>query len=84
VARDEEIIKRLQSILHGAKWFTDPKVRVEEGVVFLYGQAASEEFKDWAGDLARNTQDVVAVVNRMEALDPPVLNFRPASSGLLM
>lgn len=84
VARDEEIIKRLQSILHATNWFIDPQVRVEEGVVFLDGQVGSEELKNWAGDLARNTQDVVAVVNRMEVLDPPVWDFRPASSGLLI
>jgi small conductance mechanosensitive channel len=83
VARDEEILKRLQNILDATNWFTDPQVRVEEGVVFLNGQVESEELKKWAGDLARNTQDVVAVVNRMEILEPPVWDFRPASSGLL-
>jgi small-conductance mechanosensitive channel len=83
-ARDEEIIKRLQSILHATNWFTDPQVQVEEGVVFLYGQVESKELKNWAGDLARNTQDVVAVVNRMEILEPPVWDFRRASRGLLM
>ncbi len=84
VARDEEILKRLQSVLDATDWFTDPQVRVEEGVVFLNGRAESEDLKKWAGDLARNTQDVIAVVNRMEALDPPVWDFRPASSGLLI
>jgi len=84
VARDEEIVKRLQSILHATNWFTDPQVRVEEGVVFLYGQVESEELKKWAGDLARNTQDVVAVANRMEVLDPPVWDFRRVSSGLMI
>jgi hypothetical protein len=76
VARDEEIVKRLQSILYATNWFTNPQVRVEEGVAFLYGQVESEELKNWAGDLARNTQDVVAVVNRMEVLEPPVWDFR--------
>jgi len=84
VARDEEIFKRLQSVLDATNWFTEPKVRVEEGVVFLNGQVESEAIKNWAGDLARNTQDVVAVVNRMEVLEPPVWDFRPASSGLLI
>ena len=37
VARDEEIRKRLQSVLDATGWFTDPQVRVEEGVVFLNG-----------------------------------------------
>lgn len=84
VARDEEIVKRLQSILHATNWFTDPQVRVEEGVVFLCGQVESEELKKWAGDLARNTQDVVAVANRMQVLEPPVWDFRRASSGFLI
>jgi len=84
VARDEEIAKRLRSILHATGWFTDPQVRVAEGVVFLHGQVESEELKNWAGDLARNTQDVVAVVNRMAVLDPPVWDFRPTSRGLLI
>jgi len=83
VARDEEILKRLQNILDATNWFTDPQVLVEEGVVFLKGQVESEELKKWAGDLARNTQDVVAVVNRMEILEPPVWDFRLASRGLL-
>ena len=38
VARDEEIRKRLQSVLDATGWFTDPQVRVEEGVVFLNGR----------------------------------------------
>ena len=84
VAHDEEIVKRLQSILHATSWFTDPQVRVAEGVVFLSGQVESEEIKKWAGNLARNTQDVVAVVNRMDVIEPPVWNFRPALSGLLI
>ena len=84
VARDEEIRKRLQNVLDATDWFIDPQVRVEEGVVFLNGQVESEELKKWAGDLARNTQDVVAVANRMEVLEPPVWDFRPAWSGLLI
>lgn len=51
VAHDEEIVKRLQGILHATNWFTDPQVRVAEGVVFLSGQVESEEIKKWAGNL---------------------------------
>jgi small-conductance mechanosensitive channel len=83
VARDEEIRKRLQSVLEATDWFTDPQVRVEEGVVFLNGRVESVELKQWAGDLARNTQDVVAVANRMEVPERSVWDFRPAWSGLL-
>ena len=84
VARDEEIRKRLQSVLDATGWFTDPRVEVKEGVVFLNGRAETDELKKWAGDLARNTQDVVAVANRMEVLEPSVWDFSPAWSGLLV
>ena len=82
VAQDEEIRGRLQNVLDATKWFTSPQVQVKEGVVFLEGQAPSAQLKTWAGDLARNTQDVVAVVNRMEVAVPSMWDFSPAWAGL--
>jgi small-conductance mechanosensitive channel len=82
VARDEEIRQRLQRVLDATEWFTAPDVRVEEGVVFLEGRVASDELKKWAGDLARNTQDVVAVANRMEVAEPSIWDLGPAWHGL--
>ncbi len=84
LAHDDEIGQRLQSVLDATGWFIGPQVRVEEGVVFLNGRAETEELKKWAGDLARNTQDVVAVANRMEVLEPSIWDFDPAWSGLLV
>ncbi len=83
VARDEEIRQRLQSVLEATDWFTEPEVRVDEGVVFLKGRVASDELKKWAGDLARNTQDVVAVANRMEVAEPSIWDFGAAWQGLM-
>ncbi len=83
VARDEEIRQRLQSVLVATDWFTGPEVRVEQGVVFLEGRVASAELKKWAGDLARNTQDVVAVANRMEVAERPMWDWDPARRGLM-
>lgn len=83
IARDEEIRKRLQSVLEATGWFTEPQVRVKEGVVFLQGLVESAELKKWASDLARNTQDVVAVANRMQVAEPSAWDFRPARTGLL-
>ncbi len=82
VARDEEIRRRLQSVLQATEWFIAPEVRVEEGVVFLEGRAPSDELKKWAGDLARKTQDVVAVANRMEVAEPSIWDWGPAWQGL--
>lgn len=83
VARDEEIGRRLQSVLDATGWFTNTTVRVDAGVVFLSGQTQSEELRKWAGDLARNTQAVVAVANRIEVPQPAVWDLRPAWSELL-
>ena len=83
VARDEEIRKRLQSVLEATGWFTEPQVRVKEGVVFLQGFTDSAEIKKWAGDLAHNTQDVVAVANQLEVTAGSPWDLNPAWSGLL-
>ena len=82
VAHDEEIRKRLQSVLEATKWFVDPQVRVDEGVVFLSGQADTEELKKWAGDLARNTQDVVAVANGIDVAEPSAWDFAASRKGM--
>lgn len=82
VARDEEIRLRLRSVLAATDWFPGLQVKVKEGVVFLDGRVESEALKKWASDLARNTQDVVAVANRMEVPEPSMWDFRPAWSGL--
>lgn len=81
-ARDDEIRERLKGILDATNWFVQPQVEVREGVVFLTGEALSADHRTWAGDLARNTQDVVAVVNQMELTQPSVWDFRPAFQKL--
>ncbi len=81
-AEDEDIGSRLERVLIATEWFVEPKVKVDEGVVFLYGKAESAELKKWAGDLARNTQDVVAVANRIEVTKPSPWDFSPAWTGV--
>ncbi len=81
-AEDEEIRRRLQNVLEATGWFVDPEVRVEDGVVFLSGSAESESLRKWAGDLARNTQDVAAVANRMEVVRRSVWDFGSAIAGV--
>lgn len=79
---DEVIEQRLSGILQATEWFESPTVEVREGVVFLSGTASAEEFKTWAGQLARRTEGVVAVVNRMEFQERPVWDLSPAWSGM--
>ena len=78
VAEDEQIDARLTRIMQATEWFIEPSVQVEEGVVFLDGQTTAEEYRTWAGNLARNTQDVVAVVNRIDVIPRPTWDFTPA------
>lgn len=77
VAKDDEIRRRIADILKTTSWFGEPKVTVQEGVVFLKGTTENDEFKQWAGDLAKNTEGVVAVVNQIELAPTTVWDFDP-------
>jgi small conductance mechanosensitive channel len=77
-----EIGDRLQSILEATGWFQNPQVSVQAGVVFLKGLTATSEYKEWAENLARNTQNVVVVVNQIELTQPSIWDFGPALASL--
>ncbi len=82
LADDSQIRDRIAGIMAATEWFENPQVEVNDGVVFLSGSTNSGDYKRWAGDLARNTQDVTAVVNRIEILDPDIWDYQPAFEGL--
>lgn len=81
-ARDGEIRRRLLDILEATGWFSASRVAVRDGVVFLSGEAQTTEAREWAGNLAHNTQGVVAVANRMTLRQASVWDFRSANDGL--
>ncbi|MBE2237275.1 MAG: mechanosensitive ion channel [Caldilineaceae bacterium] len=81
-AQDAQIAKRLTSILEATGWFANPMVAVRDGVVFLDGESGTKDQREWASNLARNTQDVVAVVNRIEVTPRSVWDFSPAAVEL--
>ena len=76
-AQDEDISERIAAILETTGWFDGRKVTVEDGIVFLEGTAQNGEAREWAGELAKNTEGVVAVVNRIEVAPTSVLDFAP-------
>ena len=82
-ARDDEILIRLQNVLKATGRFENAGVRVTDGVVFIDGDVESEELKRWASNLAQRTQDVVAVLNRMEVIEPSIFDLQPAWNGLV-
>jgi small conductance mechanosensitive channel len=65
-AQDAEIAERLTRIMLATGWFAAPRVSVRDGVVFLDGATETADYRDWAGDLAQNTEGAVAVVNRIK------------------
>lgn len=73
--RDEEIRERLQKILKATGWFDNTSVRVVDGVVFLNGSTKMQDYKTWAGNLAKNTQGATAVVNKIIISKPPIWSF---------
>jgi small conductance mechanosensitive channel len=81
-SEDQEIAQRLLDILRATEWFVTPSVEVRNGVVFLRGQTNRQEHRRWAGDLARNTVDVVAVVNEIELSADSWFQFTPALDSM--
>lgn len=77
-ARDDQIAARIGGILAATGWYRATEVRVDDGVVFLDGRTDSEDRRLWAQNLAQKTQDVAAVVNRIEIDRPVGWAFAPA------
>lgn len=78
VVKDDQIGQRIANILKTTGWFGEPTVTVQEGIVFLRGTTKTSESKKWAGDLARNTEGVVAVVNQIGVTPATVWDFDPS------
>jgi len=78
VARDDQIERRIREIMQATGWYEDAEVAVDDGVVFLDGIAKRDEHRAWARDLAQKTQDVVAVVNRIQVTQEIQSSFAPA------
>lgn len=76
-ARDAQIADRLERILEASGWFSPLSVSVREGIVFIDGQTETDDRRDWAQQLALRTQDVVAVVNRIEVKPTISWDFTP-------
>ncbi|RLJ51803.1 small-conductance mechanosensitive channel [Litoreibacter meonggei] len=77
-ARDEQIADRIVGILRSTGWYKFSRVEVKDGIVFLDGRTTNDDHKRWARDLASQTQDVVAVVNRIQVVQEANWSFGPA------
>ncbi len=78
IVDDQNIQQRLQRVLKASGWFENAEVRVNSGVVFLKGTTKEDRYFEWAENVSRNTQDVVAVVNDIAVND--TLDLHAATS----
>lgn len=78
LATDDEIETRLRDILAATEWYQATDVSVKEGIVTLNGISDTEDHQTWAGDLARKTRDVVAVINKMRVEEKSIWDLTPA------
>lgn len=68
ISDDDAIRDRLTKIFDSAKeagWLSDAEVELKSGIVTIRGQADTEEHRQWAENVARKTEDVVAVINEL-------------------
>lgn len=65
VVDDAAIEARLQEILTSTDWFADVNVTARSGIITLSGVADNSEHREWASNVAGNTEDVVAVINKL-------------------
>lgn len=80
---DDRIAQRLGEVLRATERFSTIEVDVREGVAFLTGATKREESRTLAGDLARRTEGVVAVVNNISIEQGPIWTLEPAKRELL-
>lgn len=80
---DTRIASRLREVLEATERFSTIEVEVREGVAFLSGATEYDESRSLAGDLARRTEGVVAVVNNITIEQGPIWTLEPAKRELV-
>lgn len=65
VVEDASIEARLSQIYQSSGWFSELAVTANNGIVTITGTSDSEEHSQWATSVARRTEDVVAVINKL-------------------
>lgn len=76
-ASDDAVRDRIRSILMASEWFEEIAVLNNSGIVTLRGTTIRNEHKDWAENIAYRTQDVIAVVNKIQVVNPNPWSLAP-------
>lgn len=64
---DSKIQQRLEKILAASNKYSELDVQVNDGVVELTGAASDKKYIEWASDIAKNVDGVVALINNIQA-----------------
>ncbi len=64
---DSKIQQRLEKILLASNKYPNLVVRVDNGVVELTGTTTEKKYIEWASDIAKNVDGVVALINNIQA-----------------
>lgn len=63
---DEKIQQKIEKILTAAAKYSSLQVEVNSGVVSISGATLERQYIDWATDIAKNIDGVVAVINNLD------------------
>jgi small conductance mechanosensitive channel len=80
--QDQEITHRILGILQSAGQYESLSVQSKEGLVFLKGRVDDEAFITFAGQVAKNTEGVVAVINRIALVQPSAWAWEPIQASV--
>ena len=79
---DSQITKRLEKIFKVTGWFENLKVTSEEGIVTISGLVAEASQRDWAVTLAKDSDGVVAVINKIDLKQLGWFDLEPAKKEI--
>ena len=74
---DSDIGKRIKMILSASNWFDNVEVTSVSGVVTLTGTTAKEDYKNWAESIGYRTENVVAVINKINVVNNNQWDVKP-------
>lgn len=79
-ASDDAVRKRIRTILQASGWIDQIEVDNTSGIVTLQGTTSQGEHKAWAEDIAYRTEDVIAVVNKIQVVNPNPWSLAPIAA----
>lgn len=78
-ASDHRVRNRIRSILVASEWFDEVAVDNNSGIVTLSGTTVRDDHKKWAENIAYRTEDVIAVVNKIQVVNPNPWSLEPVA-----